>query len=322
MLHAHAVEDFVFAIARNRTVRAAFEKIHVASFLQDLCQMVVRKTFAVAVLFAKECSKDLIASCETTVSRQLLAILTVASLSAIFSPANAALVNCPVHMDKLTQALKSSVKASGGPANGGMDNNEWAAVIARDGTVCAITRTGAHVGDQWLGSRAIAIEKANTANAMSLPKFAISTANLYSAAQPGGSLFGLLQTNPPNTASLYAGLPSQWGTNQDPMIGRAASGIVVFAGGLALYNNSTIVGALGVSGDTSCADANIAWRVRHALGLDHVPGGVTNKHNDAIVYDIGTNGKSYSGWGHPACGGQEQVIANRIGASAAGGPRK
>src|SRR6185312_17503706 len=73
---------------------------------------------------------------------------------------------CPVHFDKLTDALKHSVKASGGPSNGGLDNNEWAAVVARDGTVCAVTRTGADVGDQWLGSRTIAIEKANTANAL------------------------------------------------------------------------------------------------------------------------------------------------------------
>lgn len=51
----------------------------------------------------------------------------------------------------------------------------------------------------------------------------------------------------------------------------------------ALQNGSTIMGALGASGDTSCADHNIAWRVRHALKLDHVPGGVSAKKNDAII---------------------------------------
>jgi hypothetical protein len=46
-------------------------------------------------------------------------------------------------------------------------------------------------------------------------------------------------------------------------------------GGLALYDeHGTLLGGVGVSGDTSCADHNVAWRVRHALGLDHVPGGV------------------------------------------------
>ena len=32
---------------------------------------------------------------------------------------------------------------------------------------------------------------------------------------------------------------------------------------------------IGVSGDTSCADHNIAWRTRHTLLLDYVPGGVS-----------------------------------------------
>ncbi len=230
---------------------------------------------------------------------------------------------CPADYAKLTQVLKANVKASGGPTNGGLDNNEWAAVVARDGTVCAVTRTGQNVGDQWLGSRAIAIEKANTANAMSLQHFAISTANLYAAVQPGGPLFGLIETNPPDTASLYSGLPAKWGTDQDPLMGRPASGVVVFGGGLALYKNGQVVGGLGASGDTSCADMNIAWRMRHALGLDHVPGGPSAAHNDAIIYDIGANGKSTSGWGHPKCGaGNEPNIAKQIGATAAGTPAK
>jgi uncharacterized protein GlcG (DUF336 family) len=224
---------------------------------------------------------------------------------------------CPVNENALATALKAAVKPSGGPGNGGLDNNEWGAVVNRDGVVCAIVRTG-KPGDQWPGSRAIAIEKANTANALSLPKFALSTANVYAASQPGGMLYGLITTDPPATADLGAGTPAQWGTGQDPMLHRPASGIVVFAGGLALYNGSTIVGALGASGDTSCADHNIAWRVRHALKLDHVPGGVSAKKNDAIIYDIGANGKSRSGYGHPACGHNEQAVAQQIGASAAG----
>jgi uncharacterized protein GlcG (DUF336 family) len=230
------------------------------------------------------------------------------------SAAAAAPNNCPVDYAKLTQALKANIKPTGGPSNGGLDHHMWAAVIARDGTVCAVTRSGPP-GEQWPGSRAIAIEKANTANALSLPKFAISTANLYAGAQPGGSLYGLTLTNPPDTASIYAGLAAKWGTDQDPMVGRPASGVVVFGGGYALYDGKTIVGALGVSGDTSCGDANIGWRVRHALGLDHVPGGITPKHNDGILYDIGLTGKSASGWGHPKCGFNEDKVAGQIGAS-------
>ena len=48
----------------------------------------------------------------------------------------------------------------------------------------------------------------------------------------------------------------------------------MFGGGLGLYDKKGIVGGLGVSGDTSCADHNVAWRVRKALGLDNVPAGV------------------------------------------------
>ena len=61
----------------------------------------------------------------------------------------------------------------------------------------------------------------------------------------------------------------------DPMVGSIVGGVNVFGGGLALYNSGgTLLGALGVSGDTSCADHNIAWRTRDELLLDNVPGGV------------------------------------------------
>ena len=40
---------------------------------------------------------------------------------------------------------------------------------------------------------------------------------------------------------------------------------------MALYDHNGIVGGLGVSGDTSCADHNIAWRVRQRLKPDQVP---------------------------------------------------
>lgn len=84
----------------------------------------------------------------------------------------------------------------------------------------------------------------------------------------------------------------------------------MFGGGLALYNsNKVLVGALGVSGDSSCADHVIAWKLRHALNLDYVPGGVSgdSKRPDNIVYDIragnsaAADGKSASGWGQPHC---------------------
>ncbi|HEX2593087.1 MAG TPA: heme-binding protein [Rhizomicrobium sp.] len=224
----------------------------------------------------------------------------------------------PINHATLLAALKASVKPSGGPSNGGLDNHMWAAVVDRTGIVQAVCYTGDDVGDQWPGSRSIAIEKANTANALSLPTSAFSTANLYAGSQPGGFLFGLKDTNPVDTATMYAGDANSYGTPDDPMVGRKASGVVVFGGGLALYDGNTIVGALGVSGDTSCADHNVAWRVRKALGLDRVPGGVTADNNDAIIYDFGMLGKSSSGFGHPACGNREEEVADQIGASSKG----
>jgi uncharacterized protein GlcG (DUF336 family) len=222
---------------------------------------------------------------------------------------------CPVDHDKLADILRKSVKPGGGPTNGGFDNNEWAAVVNRGGIVCAIAYSGNKPDDQWLGSRAIAAEKANTANAFSLANKAVASANLYSAAQPGGFLFGAALGNPPAADLLYVGSPQQFGTAQDPMLGKAIGGVIVFGGGLALYDGSNnIVGGIGVSGDTSCADHNVAWRVRHFLGLDHVPAGVSPSMKDAIIYDIGPDGKSASGFGHPKCVGQEAQIAVDLGA--------
>src|ERR1700744_6034855 len=218
----------------------------------------------------------------------------------------------------LKQALQTSIKPTGGPSNGGLDNHMWAAVVDRNGIVQAVCHSGAALGDQCPGSRAIAIEKANTANALILPSFAFSTANLYSGAQPGGFLYGILETNPVDTATMYGGDAAAYGSANDPMVGKKASGVVVFGGGLALYDGSTIVGALGVSGDTSGADHNVAWRVRKTLGLDKVPNGITGAGNDAIIYDIGVLGKSSSGYGHPTCGNKEDKVAAEIGASADG----
>src|ERR1044072_6292029 len=110
--------------------------------------------------------------------------------------------------DKLLQTLKASINPCGGPSNWGLDNHMWAAVVDRNGVVLAVCRSGDAFSDQWPGSRAIAIEKANTANALSLPTFAVSPANLYAGAQPGGYLFGIQETNPVDTATMYAGDPS------------------------------------------------------------------------------------------------------------------
>jgi hypothetical protein len=139
----------------------------------------------------------------------------------------------------------------------------------------------------------------------------LSTANLYSAVQPGGSLYGLQHSNPVDPAVAYTGQATLFGTRNDPMVGDRIGGVNVFGGGLALYTSGGVkVGGVGVSGDTSCTDHMVAWRVRHTLNLDHLGavGGVSGDatHPDDIIFDIkpnpdGGTGISAGGFGHPTC---------------------
>jgi len=200
-------------------------------------------------------------------------------------------------------ALQAALTTALSTTNGGLDFPMWATVVDRAGVVVAVAHSGTGVGDAWLGSRAISAQKANTANDFSRDVFALSTANLFSAVQPGGSLFGLQESNPVNTDVVYGGDYTQYGTVDDFMVGKKPGGVNVFGGGLALYSATTgkVIGAVGLSGDTSCADHNIAWRVRHALNLDNVSAGVANGGTtDNIIFDI-TGGVSTSGFGHPTC---------------------
>jgi len=196
--------------------------------------------------------------------------------------------------------------------NGGFDLDMWATVVDRDGTVCSVTFTGDDRGDQWPGSRVISAQKANTANAFSLPGLALSTANLFSATQPGGSLFGLQFSNPVDTSIAYGGEANLFGTPSDPMVGNRVGGVNVFGGGLPLYDSDgTLLGAVGVSGDSSCADHNIAWKTRDTLELDYVPGGVSETGDDNIIYDI-EDGASAGGFGHPVCAPEAQEIGSAL----------
>ncbi|MGL6260874.1 GlcG/HbpS family heme-binding protein [Vibrio sp. WXL210] len=218
--------------------------------------------------------------------------------------AHASLCETLPNHQQLTTALKSVVATTSDETNGGLELNMWGTIVARDGTVCAVAMTGQDYGEQWPGSRAISAQKANTANAFSLPGLALSTANLWTATQPGGSLFGLQFSNPVDTSVAYQGSADNYGTPGDPMVGKRMGGVNVFGGGLALYNkDGQIVGALGVSGDTSCADHNIAWKTRDALGLDYVPGGVSETGDDNIIYTEG------HGYAHVSCGNGEVDIA-------------
>src|SRR5213082_1022353 len=225
-------------------------------------------------------------------------------------------------------ALKNAIASATAAETSGLNNQMWATLVNRDGVVCAVAFSGVNRGAQWPGSRVISAQKANTANAFSLDSssssngsghpagLALSTANLYSAVQPGGNLYGLQHSNAVDTGVAY-GAAANYGTASDPMVGQRIGGVNVFGGGLALYaSGHVIVGGVGVSGDTSCADHNIAWRVRNALGLDHMAptgslpgvGGVSGDpaRPDNIIFDItpnpnGGTGNSAGGFGHPKC---------------------
>jgi len=216
--------------------------------------------------------------------------------------------------------LRFALNAAQAQPNGGFGFEMWATIVNRDGIVCAVAFSGGDRGDQWPGSRVISAQKANTANAFSLPRFALSTANLYSAVQPGGSLYGLQASNPVSTDVAYGGNPAAFGQVNDPMVGNRIGGVNVFGGGLGLYApGGRLIGGVGVSGDSSCADHNIAWRVRNALNLDHVPAGVSGDTTrpDNIVYDITPQdgqmpGVSAGGWGHPTCSPEATSIAGTL----------
>ncbi len=208
----------------------------------------------------------------------------------------------------LTDALRAVVKED----NGGFALPMWATIVDRDGLILVVARSGEDRGDQWPGSRVISAQKAYTANAFSLPGLALSTANLFTAVQPGQSLYGLQHSNPVDTRVAYAGDARDFGTARDPLVGQRMGGVNVFGGGLPLYApGGRLVGALGLSGDSSVADHVIAWKLRDRLGLDHVPGGVSPTEDDNMILDL-QDGRSASGWGHAGTTDAAKVIVDGL----------
>ncbi len=209
-------------------------------------------------------------------------------------------------------AVQKNLRLIVAEKNGGFGLHMWATLVNRDGEVKVVTFSGTDRGDQWPGSRVISAQKANTANAFSLPGLALSTGQLYSAVQPGSFVYGLADGNPVNTSVAFAGKAEDFGTLKDPLINQRIGGTIVFGGGLALYAaDGKLIGGLGVSGDSSVADHVIAWKLRHALDLDHIPGGVSPTGDDNLAMDI-ENGKSASGWGHPATTPEATAIVKAL----------
>jgi hypothetical protein len=119
-------------------------------------------------------------------SAALIVLAAVSTFGQTTTPAGPDCSDLPSYAD-----LKSALIAAQKQKNAGLGFQMWGTVVNRDGVVCAVAFTGATRGDQWPGSRVISAQKASTANAFSVPGFALSTANLFAATQNGGTLFGL-----------------------------------------------------------------------------------------------------------------------------------
>jgi uncharacterized protein GlcG (DUF336 family) len=197
---------------------------------------------------------------------------------------------------QLRSAMQASASSTSCTTNcvGGLFQGQrmWGAIVNRDGEICAFTTTTADPTQVWPGSQAIAKAKAYTANAFSLDSLPLSTANLYTFTQPGHSLWSLGQSNlwnPKFTEPPDAEGKGGKGGNKD-----IAGGLIFFGGGVPLYKDGKIVGGLGISGDTSCADHEIAKRTRNNLSLNP-PAGATA---DDIVY---SPPDAASVFAHPQC---------------------
>jgi uncharacterized protein GlcG (DUF336 family) len=261
--------------------------------------------------------------------------MAVSSLSA-----SAACSDFPNHA-----ALKTMI-ATVADARGGYDTftGMWLTIVDETGKVCDVisnkptvfgsagnsVNSGAKAGNTaWLGSRVISAQKANTANAFSLDGYAIGSANLYAAVKEG-SLYGLQHSNPVDASRAYQGDPAYYGTAADPLIGKRIGGVNVFGGGLPVYKSGVKVGAIGVSGDTSCADHVFAWHIRTssefaAKSLGAKGTGITTFNVDAtgagqtpltgatggdeMIITSGTGNAYWDAWAQPGCPGSSHYNA-------------
>lgn len=188
------------------------------------------------------------------------------------------------------KSLLVAAQTSGGDAGGLFHGTRmWGALVNRDGEICAFTTSTDDAKQVWPGSQAIAKAKAYTANAFSLDSLALSTARLYTFTQPGHSLWSLGQSNPFDPDLVAPPSGGAGGRNH------VAAGLIFFGGGVPLYNSAgKIVGGLGISGDTSCTDHEIAKRVRNLASLNP-PGGALV---DDITYSSVDGASQFT---HPLC---------------------
>ena len=129
---------------------------------------------------------------------------------------------------------------------------EWAAVVNRQGEICAVAVATDDPASAWPGSQAIAKAKAYTANAYSTDTLALSTARLYTLTQPHHSLWGVAEPNPFNPDCI------QPPRDADKTNGKICGGSIAFGGGVPLYRNKTRIGSGPIaSGRVSTAPVSL-----------------------------------------------------------------
>ncbi len=218
--------------------------------------------------------------------------------------------------------LKRALTTARAAETSGTNAQQWAAIVDRNGVVCAVAFTGYDATTQLGIGRISSAMRAYSGNAFSSdassnsngagsPGVALSTAQLYGSTQPGAFVANLPNSFPVNQAAAFSPHTAAYGTAADPMVGQVIGGFSAIAGGLGLYaKGQTAVGGIGVAGDHPCTDHDIAWRTRNLLGLDHLAGfpplSGDPSRPDNIVYDVKANlnggiGISASGLGYPMC---------------------
>jgi uncharacterized protein GlcG (DUF336 family) len=179
--------------------------------------------------------------------------------------------------------------AEGGEVGGMFGGKmEWAALVNRNGELCGVAVAAEDAASAWPAGQALAKAKAFTANAFSTDTQPLSTARLYTLGMPGHSLWGAGGSNAFNPACLVT--PQQAAGTQ----GKICGGNVTVGGGVPLYKNRRRIGGLGISGDTSCADHEIAKRIRHVAQLDPERGALA----DDISYTLAEGASVFT---HPLC---------------------
>lgn len=199
-------------------------------------------------------------------------------------------------------------------ANGGVYVHKWLVLMDSSGVVCAVVHSLPAdmdvATDLTLAHRVYAAQKAFTTNSFSHNRGGLSSADLYLPALPSGTLSS--STDLHTNVDFLAGDINTFGTTNDPLVGKRVGGFNGLGGGLTLYNkNRKKVGAIGVSGDTSCSAHVVAWKVRELLAngaysVANIPWGPSAAMNDAMIQDIvvgsyGGQGVSTSTLGHPKC---------------------